>query len=157
VTSSRLAIDDEQARWVRQIFEWFAEGWSPQKIADKLNTLKVRTARGDEWTHTAIYTNAEKGGFLCNQRFIGKLIWNRRQWKSRFDQERRKKRTPKMRDESDWVVVDAPELRIISQELWDRVQARLKVQHERGRNIRAALHDRAREPAGQGSSCSLGC
>lgn len=37
----RLAIDEEQARWVRQVFEWAIEGHGVKEIADRLEAAGV--------------------------------------------------------------------------------------------------------------------
>src|SRR5260370_25136218 len=37
VLGKRRAIDPEQAQWVRKIFEWYADGYSPRWIAADLN------------------------------------------------------------------------------------------------------------------------
>jgi len=39
-------IDDEQAKWVRQIFEWVAEGRSYKWVATELNRLQVKSYLG---------------------------------------------------------------------------------------------------------------
>ena len=60
-------------------------------------------------------------GMLANPIYIGKVIWNRREWVLNPET---KRRVPKMRPESEWIVTEQPELRIIPQALWNRVQDR---------------------------------
>jgi site-specific DNA recombinase len=135
-------------------FERFAEGWSTQAIAKELNDLGVKTARGGTWSHSAIYGHEKTGtGLLNDTLYIGKRRWNR----PTFDKVYHDPKNPddfklvrREKDESEWIVTEQPHLRIVSQELWDRVKARQKVQFEKGRNIRAALHDRARTGRGPG-------
>ncbi|WP_407643972.1 recombinase family protein [Dongia deserti] len=151
ITARRLAINDEQARWVRQIFTWYADGWSPQMIARKLNELGVRTARGGSWSHTAIYAAEGKVGFLNNEIYIGKRRWNRATFDEVYDDPRnpdRFKLVRREKSESEWVVNDAPELRIVDQELWDKVKARQQQTYDAGRKIKEALHARARVGGG---------
>ena len=60
------------------------------------------------------------------------------------------KRVRRMKPESDLYRIEMPELRIVSQELWERVKARQKIGFERGRKIREALGERARTGRGPG-------
>lgn len=108
-------VDPEQAKWVMQIFEWFVAGHPPLWIAAKLNELRVPSPRGSTWARSAIYGDMKRNtGLLNNQLYIGKMVWNRREWIKTPEG----KRLPVMREQSDFVTVDKPELRIISDELW---------------------------------------
>ncbi|MFY4729083.1 recombinase family protein, partial [Nitrospira sp. BLG_2] len=62
---------------------------------------------------------------LANPIYIGQVIWNRRQWVRNPETKRKK---PELRPESEWIVTEQPELRIIPQDLWERVQQRRKMQ-----------------------------
>jgi site-specific DNA recombinase len=53
-------------------------------------------------------------GLLNNEMYIGRYIWNRSAWVK--DPESGKRRRRK-RDQSEWVVTELPELRIVSQDL----------------------------------------
>jgi hypothetical protein len=60
---------------------------------------------------------------LRNELYIGRLVWNRlRYLKDPASGKRRSRLNPP----SAWVVEEVPELRIISQPLWDAVQQRLR-------------------------------
>lgn len=136
ILAVRREIDPEQARWVRQIFEWYAEGNSPRYIADALNQRQVPSpgasyrrrnpcARYGTWSASVLHGELDRAtGILANPIYVGKLIWNRRKWVRDPETERK---LPKLRPESEWIVVDRPDLRIIPQALWDRVQARRKM------------------------------
>jgi len=132
----RREIDEDQAKWVRQIFQWYAEGWSPRTIVNQLNGLKVpapgaayhrrRTGRGGVWSATALHGDLSGGtGILSNPIYIGRLIWNRRQWVR--DPETNRK-LPRLRPESEWIIKENAVPAIIDKALWDRVQARRKAQ-----------------------------
>jgi recombinase-like zinc beta ribbon protein/recombinase len=56
-----------------------------------------------------------------NEVYRGRLIWNRSRW-VRVPGTRRRRRV--MRPESEWVVKERPDLRIIEEGLWQDVQAR---------------------------------
>jgi len=82
-------IDPEEVKVVVQIFQWFADGWSPRQIANELNARgvpspglkwnrKVRQCKG--WAASAIYGDWSKGrGILLNRLYVGEYIWNRTQ------------------------------------------------------------------------------
>ncbi len=59
---------------------------------------------------------------LRNEIYIGRLIWNRSKFIKRPGTNKRVRRE---RPQSEWKVFDKPELRIIDQQLWDRVQDRI--------------------------------
>jgi site-specific DNA recombinase len=145
IVAVKKEIDPEQAKWVRQIFEWFADGHTPRQIAHKLNHAKVPSPRGGTWAASAIYGHAvTETGFLSNEIYIGRYVWNRRQWTKDPDTGRRR---PTMRPETDRIVVEKPELRIILQELWERVKERQRSQYQKSEKLRAALHKNARTGA----------
>ncbi len=146
ITAVTREIDPEQAKWVKQIFEWYAEGNSPRWIVKKLNEMSIPSPRGKNWSYNSVYANKEKGsGILSNQLYVGEMIWNRTQWikdpdtgvKKRFE-----------RPESEWIVKDMPELRIIDQNLWDAVKARQAKTTQASAKIRERLHANARTGAG---------
>ncbi len=147
ITAVKREIDADQAKWVRQIFEWYADGHTPRWIAAELNRQGVKSARGGTWADSAIYGKMRTGtGLLNNELYVGRYVWNRSNWLKDPDTGK-KKRIPRPKDE--WVVKDMPELRIVPQALWDRVKARQKEQAEKSKAVRAALHkDKARTGAG---------
>lgn len=120
----RLVVDAEQAQWVRWIFARFAlDGWSTQRIAHSLNEQRVPAPRSGSWVASCIYGTAAAGtGLLNNQLYIGRMIWNRRQWIKDPDTGARKKFD---RPESEWQVRELPELRIVDDALWQATRARM--------------------------------
>lgn len=135
-------IDQEQARWIRYIFDAYNSGRSPREIAAELNAKGVRPARGPSWSLTAIYPDKRGIGILGNPIYVGRVLWNRSQWIKDPVTGRRIRRE---RPESDWVIADQPDLRIVDQEAWDLAQ-------KRARRIRAstrAVQDR-RGPQARG-------
>lgn len=119
----RLEVDQDEAKVVRRIFENFAEGLSPRRIAHELNREGVRSPRGGTWAVSALYGCPLKGsGILNNSLYIGRYVWNRSQWLKDPDSG---KRTRVDRPRSEWKVDERAELRIISDELWQKVRERL--------------------------------
>ncbi len=132
VAAVRREVDPEQAKWVLWIFERYADGWAPRKIADELNQQGVpspgstwarkETRRCKGWAASSIYGDQKKGfGVLFNPLYVGKYVWNRTK---RVINPDTKGRQHKLRDESEWVTNEIPELRIVPDDLWRRVQAR---------------------------------
>ena len=67
---------------------------------------------------------------MSNPVYIGKVIWNRRQWVKNPET---KRRVPRLRPESEWIITEQPALRIIPQNLWEAAQARRRGQQQRQR------------------------
>jgi DNA invertase Pin-like site-specific DNA recombinase len=79
--------EPEQARWVLEIFEWYAAGQSPRWIAGELNRLKVaapsvgwrRRAPNPTWSASSLHGDPKQyTGLLHNPIYIGRVVWNRR-------------------------------------------------------------------------------
>jgi DNA invertase Pin-like site-specific DNA recombinase len=117
-----LQIDDEQATVVRRVFEAHAAGTSAPAIARQLNESGIPSPRGSTWVTSAIYGSPDKGtGILNNDLYRGKYIWNRSKWVKDPDTGKRQRLE---RPESEWQIETREDLRIIPDELWDRVRAR---------------------------------
>ena len=119
-----LQIDPDEAAIVRRIFEMSASGVSLKNIAKTLNTEGVPPPRGSKqkarpsWVYTAIRE------MLRRELYVGKIVWNKRKYKKKPGTN---KRISVLRPENEWVVAEDSSLRIVPQELWDRVQQRIEV------------------------------
>ncbi len=121
----RLVIDEGQAPIVRQIFELFADGHSARWIAHRLNAEGTPSPRGGTWAVSALVGDTKRGsGILNNELYVGRVVWNRRQWLK--DPETGKRRYVD-RPRAEWQEREAPELRIVSAELWEKVRTRHRV------------------------------
>ena len=130
-------INDAEAGIVRGIFGGFAAGKSPRRIAHHLNHEHIAGPHGGEWDTSTINSNAASGtGILSNELYIGRLIWNRLRY---IKDPTTGKRISRLNDPDRWVVHEVPELRIISQDLWDAVKER---QQTLKRSTRPDLGDR---------------
>ncbi len=142
VKEVRLEPDPQQAHWVQWIFEQYAEGVSPREIAAELNRRKVPSPRGGTWSASAIRGSLSDGtGILCNPLYVGRYTWNRSRWERHPETKRRVRR---LRDRKEWVEISKPELTIVSEPLWRRVQARL--QSQSNPNIQVACRERPGRP-----------
>ena len=125
-----LEIDADAAEWVRWIFTRYAEGWSCQRIAAELNKLRVRSPRETTWCVSALYGSPAKGsGVLNNELYVGRYIWNRSQWVKEPDTGKRQRID---RPRQEWQVIERPELRILSDELWQAARARMSKPRAQG-------------------------
>jgi site-specific DNA recombinase len=82
----------------------------------------VPSPSGRGWGPSTIHGNWQRGtGILNNELYIGRQVWNRLRF---IKDPQTGKRISRFNPESEWVTRDVPELRIIDQDLWDRVKAR---------------------------------
>jgi site-specific DNA recombinase len=110
ILAVKYEIHEEQAAWVKKIFEWWVSGKSYRSIAFQLNALGVPSSRGTTWAISAVKV------ILENDMYRGQVIWNRKQWVKDPDTG---KRLYRKRPESEWIITPAPELEIISPALWE--------------------------------------
>ncbi len=116
-------INTEEAAVVKRIFKMFADGKSPVAIAKALNDEEVPGPGGRAWSDTTIRGHAtRRTGILRNDLYRGKLVWNKQRYVKDPSTGRRLSR---VNPESEWIWHDAPELRIVTDKAWDKVQARL--------------------------------
>ena len=114
-----LAINQEEAAVIRQIYQWYTqEGYGAAKIANMLNARGVRTKRDCQWSQNATCR------ILTNELYTGKII-NGKQEVTDFLTGQRTDR-----DETQWMVVDRPDLRIIEPEVFEQAQ---QIMADRGR------------------------
>src|SRR5215471_5540946 len=127
----RLAVNESEAVIVRRIFEMSASGLALKKIACKLNAEGVPSPRRSNGSGPATWCPSGIRAMLRNELYIGRVIWNRKKWVKRPGTN---KRVPRERPRSEWKIIDRPELRIISADLWRRVGERQQLaEHVYGR------------------------
>jgi site-specific DNA recombinase len=125
-------VDTGQADVVRRIFRDYAAGSSAQSICAALNREGVPspgsswqrdTRRRRGWVVSCIAGDPTRGvGILNNELYAGRVIWNRFRWvRSAADSSKRRCiQNPR----ADWIERQDERLRIVPQDLWDRVKAR---------------------------------
>ena len=115
-------IDEEQAAIVIRIFDEFAQGKSPRDIAVGLNRDGIDGPDGRTWGPSTIYGNWRRGtGILNNDLYAGVMVWNRQRF---IKDPTTGKRQARLNPPEEWVRREVPELRIVDDELWQRVKAR---------------------------------
>lgn len=108
---SSLAINEEEAVYVRMIFDMYIEGIGCQNIADHLNSLGAKPHRANQFGRTSI------ARILKNPVYIGKVAWNQKSY-AVVDGKRRSYTKPR----SEWSIIDGLHPAIISKETYNRVQ-----------------------------------
>ena len=139
-----LRINEQEAKLVRRVFQMYAEGTSLSVIVGTLNRERVPApydGRGYAKPTGRGWSRNQVSSMLTNERYIGVVVWNKREF---FRHPITKKRQARWRSESQWKRLDRPDLRIIPQDLWARVQDR-----------RSARSGRGGRPAGTGRHHSI--
>jgi site-specific DNA recombinase len=117
-------INPAEANVVRRIFRDYLSGQSSRTIAMTLNREGISGPQGKEWGPSTIHGNPKRGtGILNNELYIGRLVWNRLRYMKDPDTG---KRVSRPNPESEWVVQEVADLRIVDQDLWDAVKKRQK-------------------------------
>ena len=130
-------INEKEAVIVNYVFNEYAAGKSPRAIAHALNKRNIRGPAGKNWGSSTINGNWRRGtGILNNELYIGRLVWNRLAYIKNPDTG---KRVSRANDESALIITDVPELRIIDQDLWERVKER-----QRGLRKLSSFHEKQR-------------
>jgi site-specific DNA recombinase len=115
-------IDPDEAAVVRRIFAAYAAGQSGRAIAAALNHESIKAPSGKQWNASTINGNVQRGnGILFNPLYIGKLVYNRLTMVKDPETGRRLSRLNK---QAEWITVEAPDLRIVDDMLWQAVQQR---------------------------------
>jgi DNA invertase Pin-like site-specific DNA recombinase len=115
-------IIEMEAAIVREVFERAARGESMKAIVVDLNrrgvpspgsTWERKTRRSDGlWLVSGVHS------MLANDRYIGRVVWNRSIWRRDPDSGKRQRVE---RPESEWIVTDGPA--IVELEAWEKVRA----------------------------------
>lgn len=117
-------IDAQEAGIVRRIFENYDSGVSTIDICKALNAEGIPGPRNKPWSAgTLTGTKALSTGILRNTTYVGKFKWGKT---SRKRISRTGKVKVKPTKAADWLVSDRPDLRILDDALFERVQDRLE-------------------------------
>jgi DNA invertase Pin-like site-specific DNA recombinase len=113
-----LKICEDEAEWVRRVFDWFVAGHSIGWIARELTKLKAPKGRR---TSKPGWHPQQVRRMLANAKYVGDWVWG--QTTTVRDSRGRKKQVPVPAGQE--VVRDRPDLRIVAQDVWDCAAARL--------------------------------
>ncbi|HIC23153.1 MAG TPA: serine recombinase, partial [Planctomycetes bacterium] len=115
--------------------------------AKALNAEGIPGARGRPWRDTTIRGHAtRRTGILRNDLYVGQLVWNKQHF---VKDPQTGKRLARPNPEDQWIIEGVPHLRIIDDDLWNRVQSRLMAIREspavsKARKTRFWEHRRSR-------------
>lgn len=116
-------INPEEAAVVRRIFREYVAGHGLTTIIRGLNADGIPGIHGRPWLRRTLSGRIILDeGILRNELYIGRLIYNKRL--TLRDPVTGKPRY-KVRPKETWTRVDVPHLRIVSDELWNAVRARM--------------------------------
>lgn len=126
----KLYIDPAKVPAVKAIFEKYAAGLSYDKIIEWLDANGYKTAKGETFGKTSIKS------ILENEKYCGNYFWNKRSGKD-F---RGMRNSHKLKDESERYHVIGGVPAIVSEELFNKVQERLrdnksKIRNHNGKNF----------------------
>jgi len=96
---------------VCRVFRDFANGVSPRTIAQRLNADGIPGPGGQLWTGTTLRGHVKRGtGFINNELYVGRLVWNRQRY---VKDPSTGKRVSRINPESEWIITEVPDLRIV--------------------------------------------
>ncbi len=114
----RFEIIEDEAKIVRQIFDWFASGSGTYTIAKRLQKMGVKTKRyKNGWSNVVILR------LLRNEKYVGDLAQGKTYTPDPLTHKKKYNRGESVRVS---ITDHHPEAAIVSRELWDKVQKRLK-------------------------------
>jgi site-specific DNA recombinase len=122
----KRVIDPDEAAVIRRVFELYAAGVGMVTIAHRLNDEGVRPPRGKGWAPSGIREMLYRGSYR------GEPTWGKLKKITRGGTRRQQHRPI-----GEWLTVSVPEVRIVSDDLWQRVKAQL--------DERAAAFPRSRD------------
>ena len=138
-TGLNREIDKLEAAIVVRIFEAYAFGMSPRKIAARLNEEGVPSPSGGNWNDSTIRGNAKKrDGMLRNEAYVGVIVYGRNNFRRDPDTGNRISRPA---DAGKIIDVAAPPLQIVDDDLWNKVQERLEDTYTRFAGKTSPLND----------------
>jgi len=117
-----LEIVEDEAAIIRRIYRAYVDGETPRSIAQALNAEAITPPRGNFWRASSLLGNPQRGnGILLNEIYAGRIIWNRVRM---IRDPETGKRVSRPNAPQEYQRADAPQLRIIDDELFEAAQTR---------------------------------
>lgn len=115
-------VNKIEAEVVRRIFRSYAAGKSAKRVALELNREGIAAPSGGHWGFSTINGNPKRGtGILNNEMYVGRIVWNRQRFMKDPDTG---KRVSRLNPPEEWIIKEVPDLRIVSDELWQATKER---------------------------------
>lgn len=113
-------VNAREAAIVRRIFAEYADDKGPLAIVKDLNRQGEPGPSGGKWNVSALVGSAKRrNGLLNNELYRGTIVYNRQRF---IKDPATGRRVSRPNPESEWQRQDVPELRIVDEDLWQRVQ-----------------------------------
>lgn len=133
---SKGVVDHEEAEIIRRVFQEYASGKSIAAIVKDLNAEDIPTHSGNKPrnkrrniqsstrnTKSFSWNTSTVSRILKNEKYIGHYVWGKNKY-VRNPETQKKEKAPL--PENQWLRAEMEELRIVDQDLWDKVQKRIK-------------------------------
>ena len=122
-------VNDSEAVVVRRIFDLCAGGTGYTRIAKQLNAEGVPCPRPQQgrpagWAPSSVKT------IIDRRLYLGDVVWNQTKKRDKWGQKKTSDRP-----ECDWLRRAMPELRVVSDDVWNAVHARLDGVRKRQRHV----------------------
>lgn len=115
-----LTVNEQEAQAVRKIYDLYInDGCGAAKIANILNESGIKTKRNCRWSQNAVCR------ILTNELYTGKIVNGKEEVEDFLTGKRA------VRDETEWMVTEKPELKIIEPELYEQVQQIMSERNKR--------------------------
>lgn len=115
-----LAINEQEALVIKQIYDLYVNyGCGAAKIANVLNENGIKTKRNCRWSQNAVCR------ILTNELYTGKVANGKEEVEDFLTGKRAE------RDETEWMVTEKPELKIIEPELYEQVRQIMSERNKR--------------------------
>jgi site-specific DNA recombinase len=118
-------INEAEAAVVRQIFELAAKGHGLTTIVKTLNAERAPSPRAQQG-RPAAWAQSSIREVLYRELYRGVIVWNKSRKRNRWGV---KHQQPK--SQSEWIRISAPDLRIVSDPLWNAAHAQMDQQRRR--------------------------
>ncbi len=110
-------IIEDEAKVIRMIFQWYADGDGTHIIARRLQNMGIKSTYSNDWSNTIILR------LLKNEKMVGDLLQGKTFTPNPLTH---KKKYNRGESESVYITDHHPEAAIIDRELWNKVQKRLE-------------------------------
>ncbi len=115
-----LTVNEQEAQAVKNIYDLYInDGCGAAKIANILNESGIKTKRNCRWSQNAVCR------ILTNELYTGKIVNGKEEVEDFLTGKRA------VRDETEWMVTEKPELKIIEPELYEQVQQIMSERNKR--------------------------
>jgi site-specific DNA recombinase len=118
-------INEAEAAVVRRIFTLCADGTGLTRITKALNAERAVSPRPQQG-RTAGWSPSTVRDVLHRTLYRGEVVWNQTQKRNKWGQT-----SPSARPEGEWLRLDRPDLRIVSEEAWNAAHTRLRAMKTR--------------------------